>query len=174
MSFASCSGTFPERWGCAGVGLVYEVVVNPTNVQLVIHGDLSSVEEGSDPGSSTDPTQPGSGADPAEPEVGSGDEQGGSQAEVVGAVPQEMRFSASPARHGQATFHLDLPAAAAVRLEVFDFTGRCLHTWSSTRPAGFHTYIWGGGAPAGVYFGRATIRTEADTHVATARVLIVR
>lgn len=64
----------------------------------------------------------------------------------------------------------DLPARAAVRLVVFDLSGRAVsEVTSGTYPAGRHTVIWdgrlGSGSPAssGIYFARLTVGDWATT-----------
>ena len=161
MSFASGSGTFTEFWGCPGVGLQYEVLYNPTHIKIVIYEDFASVEE-----------EPVIGEDPVEPK--------GAEEPPAPLLPTQLRFTAHATRRGGIDFCFDLPQAAQIDLEVYDFQGRRAARHSSGSQAGTHSYHWDGAtesgarAVSGVYFGRAVIATAEGTSEITQRVLLVR
>jgi hypothetical protein len=83
---------------------------------------------------------------------------------------------------GEATFELSLPAAAEVRLDVFDATGRRIGTLAdSPLASGRHTFaldssrLGAAHLPSGVYFAIAEIAGGGQgARRATARVLLVR
>lgn len=166
MSFISSTGTFDEFWGCSGVGQQYDVLYNPTNVQIVFYEDFSSVEE------EPQGEEPVIGEDPLEPK---GDEE-----PFAPAHPMDLRFTARGTQYGGVDFLFDLPQNAHIELEVFDFQGRRAMRHVTIARAGSHRYSWDGVSEtgsrkaAGIYFGRAVITTAEETTEITQRVLLVR
>jgi len=84
---------------------------------------------------------------------------GGRSAERDAAESQPRTALAVPAVHaGRASIRYSLAAAAAMRLEVFDVTGRRVAVLESgVRPAGEHTIEWGVSGAAGIYFARLSV-----------------
>ncbi|MBC6949826.1 T9SS C-terminal target domain-containing protein [candidate division KSB1 bacterium] len=65
------------------------------------------------------------------------------------------------------TIRFGLPAAASVRLEIFDMLGRRVYTWPARAyPAGVHSLSWGGKNDAGVTItsGEYFLRILAETN----------
>jgi len=170
MTFASSDGTFTELWGNAGIGLIYEVVINATNAEIHIHADLSYVEDeevGSNDESGSDPNGGDSAGDPNPIE------------DHVSELPTAIKFSAASINCSSAIFRFELPQPAQIALDIFDFSGRQVGSFSIDAPAGYFEQTWAGEQhgnrlPSGVYFGRARINGSEETFESTTRVLLVR
>ncbi len=175
MTFASSEGAFTETWGCAGVGLDYEVIYEPAAVKIALFSAPSAVGEPEEPArpenpeDPQDPQDPGIAQDPAITEPGIGD-----------PLPEEVRLNSQMIR-GQAFVRLDLPQVADVTLEVFDFSGRRVaeihEGYLSAGSRNFALADGGAGAhhlSSGVYLARATVRSEEQATVRSTRILLVR
>ncbi len=162
MTFASRSGEFAEKWGCAGVGLEYEIIYEPQAVKIALFNAPSAIEE------PDEPTDPVPGADPV---VVVPDEE---------PPPAEVRLTGTIVA-GQSCLVLDLPRGAQVGLEVFDLTGRRVVALEEMPlPAGRHAVAWttssrlAGRLMSGAYLARATVHAAGETTVRSARILLVR
>ncbi len=160
LTAGSRTGEFSELYGNFGVGLQYSVVYTDTTVELHVYEDVSAIEE--------DPAVPD--PDVTDPVV------------VEPVVPRAARLSAASLPGGLTRFYLELPEAADVQLEIFDFNGRRIaQIEDQAIEAGRHVYRWDGhtaqGAPAGsgVYFGRARVATaEGQLHWLKTRLTVIR
>jgi hypothetical protein len=166
MTFASHDGSFAEEWGCAGVGLDYEVIYEPNAVKIALFTALSDVEEPEDP---EQPQEPVIIEDPVDTDP-----------VTAGQLPAEVSLR-SQMIGGRACLHLDLPEAADVILEIFDFSGRRVAgVHQGHLAAGSRSFVLpeGRSVPerlaSGVYLARATVRSAGHTTVRSARVLLVR
>jgi hypothetical protein len=81
---------------------------------------------------------------------------------ALGSAPSTFAFHAprpNPSRSGT-SFAFDLPAESSVNLDVFDVSGRRVHSLAAPYPAGRHQVAWdgrsdsGARAAAGVYYAR--------------------
>ncbi len=157
----SRTGEFSELYGNFGVGLQYSVVYTDTTVELHVYEDVSAVEE-----------------EPVIPDPDVADDP----VVVEPAVPRAARLSAASLPGGLTRLCLELPKAADVQLEIFDFNGRRIaQIEDQAIEAGRHVYRWDGrtaqGAPAGsgVYFGRARVATaEGQLHWLKTRLTVIR
>ncbi len=161
LTAGSRTGEFSELYGNFGVGLQYNVVYTDTTVELHVYEDVSAIEE--------DPVIP----DPDVPD---------DPVVVEPAIPRAARLSAASLPGGLTRLCLELPKAADVQLEIFDFNGRRIaQIEDQAIEAGRHFYRWDGrtaqGAPAGsgVYFGRARVATaEGQLHWLKTRLTVIR
>ncbi len=95
-------------------------------------------------------------------------------------LPTTLKLFSRPVAGGGAVLVLDLPQAAQVTLELFDFSGRRVEVLRrGAEGAGRHAFAWdgsSGGRPnaTGIYLARARIASLGGIDERRARVLIVR
>ena len=170
MSCATRSGEFTLETGSPGVGLLYDTYYYTDHIEIEITGDPSYVPE---PEIAEDtPTSPSDGT-----EIESDD-----PFNTPELIPTALNLYSRPLAGGGAQLVLDLPQAAQVTLEVFDFSGRRVAVLAEgSENAGRHSYTWSGmtqagaRAASGVYFTRARLQGDAaGDDIVTARVLLTR
>jgi predicted GH43/DUF377 family glycosyl hydrolase len=100
------------------------------------------------------------------------------QAQMTGNVPTEPRLLANTPNpfNPRTTVHFELPAAATIRVDVYDAAGRLVRTLlDGTRSAGRHALAWDGsdasgrGVASGVYF----VRLRMDGAVVDTRKIML-
>ncbi len=176
LTCGSRVGSFSLETGCPGEGLQYNTYYYDDRVEIEIYGDPSSLP---DPEITEDSHDGGGGID------GNGDDAAlGAEGPFNARVPSRLDLSARSLAGG-AELVLDLPQAAMVTLEIFDFSGRCVAVLAAGfENAGQHAYAWygamqsGARAASGIYFARARVaaaqRDEGVGGIVTARVLLAR
>ncbi|MBD3236958.1 MAG: hypothetical protein GF330_09660 [Candidatus Eisenbacteria bacterium] len=168
LTCASRTGEFTLETGSPGEGLLYETTYYPDHIEIEITGDPSYVPE--EEIAEDTPQSPSEGTQIESDEPFDTPER----------LPTTLGLYGRPVAGG-AELVCDLPQAASLTLELFDFSGRRLAMLAEGRTsAGRHRYVWNGqmqgGARAGsgVYFARARVAGHEGEQIRQTRLVLVR
>jgi hypothetical protein len=91
------------------------------------------------------------------------------------ATPSELRFAALGGPR-EASLELDLPSAAAVRVTLYDVSGRQVAALAEGElgPGRHRFELSGAGLGSGMYFARAVVTGADRARALTARVVVLR